>query len=726
MAFWIRGIELLLYGAFLVSILLFGAGFAGGYTLLEALLLVAGSGLILYHGWAGWPATKRAGVYGFLLLALWFAFLCFQLIPLPLALIERISPKLPDLFRQFSPGGLADLKQMPLSLGTYHMRTEVARAAAYGAAFFIAYWLIQDRPQLRRFATAVMVIGFTVSMVGLVCHRLAPEKLYGFLEFKQSAPITPYLNKNHFANLLVMTFPVTLGFMFLEIARSSFVREPSWRGKILWFASKETTRVYLAGGALAVQLAGILTSASRGGLLGLAAAAASFVFLWGLGSRKKWFGMALLATVVVIAAILGAYQAKPLMAKLRMMKNAPTEDLAIRFRLSNWRDSLRMFRDFPVTGIGAGGFQELFPLYKSIPERAVYSQVRFYHAENELLEGLVETGVVGSLLLAVFSVSLAASFTRRRSSKEEGSKTVEWLSLGLASGAAGMTAHSFVDFSMHVPANMALLAALGGVLARLSWGGPLLSERAVSGGPLPQRPGRLIVSLGIVAVAAFLAGPFLWRQWRSDYYYTQARNVMNHMTEQGEVSRPLVVSAYQDLLRMQPDAGGQARFHFSIGKVYVYFGLLSKGQGSRRETWFQQAEQSLKRAVELEPLNAMHQYALGWLYEEWGRSSQAARYLRNAARLAPKNAFYHFKLGENQTRLGEQASARAAFKETVGINQEYLIPVLKVLVSAHSVSGPEDLSGLLPHGKPRKELEEQAANFFRGLAFRGEYADPAV
>ena len=594
------------------------------------------------------------------------------------------------------------------------MHVELVRQVCYAAIFFMMYWLVQSRSQLWRFGAAVSILGFVVSIVGLVFHRLAPGKVYGILEYEQSMPMTPYLNKNHFANLLVMTFPVTAALIFLSIERSSFLRDPSWRAKILWFSSREASKIYLPAAVLVVQLTAILTSASRSGLVGSAAAASTFILLWGARSGKWVRTMALMGTVTVIM-VLGSFQSKPLAAKLRLLRDAPASDLAVQFRLSNWRDAVRMFGDFPVFGVGAGGFHELFPLYKSIPERGSYTQVHFYHVENEFLEGLVETGTAGTLLITAVAVVLAGAFLKYWRQKEDTSKTAEWLALGAASGAVGMLAHSTTDFALHVPANAALFACFAGVLARLCWGVLFSASAGQSVQPsasLPGRLGRFFIGLFLVAGVWMAAAPFLWRQWRSDHFYQLAQDAVDQMAQKNVISRPLVTSAYGYLLKAKPYAAGQARYHFAVGRANAYFGLLSGAQPAQQNNRFRQSESALKKAILMEPLNAAYQYTLGWLYEEWGKPAEAAAYLRNAARLEPKNPIYHFKFGANQARLGNQMEAHTAFKEAVHINFNYLEPVLTALVDAHWPLDPDKLQELLPEENSVKGLRQQMAIFF--------------
>jgi len=117
--------------------------------------------------------------------------------------------------------------------------------------------------------------------------------------------------------------------------------------------------------------------------------------------------------MLAVVLAVGINQAKPLLAKIRYQKTVgEVSDFAVEFRLSNWKDTARIAFDFSAVGIGAGGFREFFPLYKTMPEHGIHSQKNFQNAENDMLEGFAETGFVGMGLLLFFALLLTKRFLR--------------------------------------------------------------------------------------------------------------------------------------------------------------------------------------------------------------------------------------------------------------------------------------------------------------------------
>jgi len=697
-------IEGILYLTLCSTVLLFGGGFIEGYTLLEiSSTFLVGLAILLGVSQAG--LKYRASLY---ILLAWAVFLCFQLIPLPLPMVRIISPKLIELFGTFSPAGLSNSHWIPISMNTYGMKVEFGKLFAYLGFFFVSFYLIESKVQMRRLSLAIIGIGFVLSLLGLVFHRISPDHVYAWFAFSQSSPFTPYLNKNHFANYLVMTLPLVLAFMVLVCDQSSFFRLKSFRQKTLWFFSKEATPFLILSGIYLVELTALLASASRGGFFGFGIALLSFGLFFILKS-KNWLVSMIMLVLMGMVLWIGIDLVKPLIYKMKILHQMSPIDYAFQFRLSNWKDALRIFIDFPIAGIGAGNFHELFPFYKSLPELDTFSQINFYYAENELFQALAEVGLIGSGILIAFWITSLFGFLKWWPTVQ--SKTVRWLSLGLFSSCLGMTTHSFFDFTTHTPANMALFAVLGGVLTRLtSW--ELVVER-------PQKlnlsliPFTLKKTIRMILVAAgfIVLIPSLWRQWASERYYLEARKGLSKIEGDQLISTPPLTLAYENLLKAKK-FGSQARINHALGQVFIYFGLLEQKNQPKRQMWFGKAEESIKQSILQSPWSAAYHYTLANLYELSGRPQLAESPLQNATKLESKNPFYLFQLGRNQLKLGRQETASFLFKKTIAMNSTYLEPILEVITAEKIPLEVDNLYDLIPEDK-RPFLGNRITNFLK-------------
>lgn len=697
-------IEGILYLTLFSAALLFGGGFIEGYTLLEisSAFLV---GLAILLG-VSQPGLKyRVPLY---ILFAWAVFLCFQLIPLPLPMARILSPKLVELLETFSPGGLAASHWLPISMNTYTMKVEIGKLFAFAGLFFASFCLIGSKVQIRRLSLVIIGIGFVLSLLGLVFYQMSPDRVYAWFAFPKSSPFTPYLNKNHFANYLVMSLPLVLAYMVLVCDRSSLTRLNSPKQKILWLFSKEATPLLVLSGICLAELTALLAAASRGALFGFAFALFSFGLFFMLKS-KSWLISIIMLSLVAFALWMGIDLVRPLIYKMKILQQMSPTDFAVQFRLSNWRDTFKIFLDFPIAGIGAGNFHELFPLYKSLPELDTFSQINFYYAENEFLQALGEVGLIGTGILIVFWITSLLGFLKWWPTIQ--SKTVRWLSLGIFSSCIGMTAHSFFDFTTHLPANMALFAVLGGVLTRLTSGkGDALIEHPQKLNLPAVASLKVAIKMAVIAASFMVLIPILWRQWASEHYYVEAQKGLSKITQDKLISTPALTSSYENLMKAKK-FGDQTRIHHALGRAFIYFGLLEQKSELKRQMWFQKAEESIKKSISRSPWKAEYHYTLAHLYELSSRPQSAEPLLQNAAKLEPKNPFYTFQLGRNQLKLGNDETASILFKETLAMNGTYLEPILEELAARKIPLEVDYLYDLIPEDK-RALFKNQIFRFF--------------
>lgn len=118
--------------------------------------------------------------------------------------------------------------------------------------------------------------------------------------------------------------------------------------------------------------------------------------------------------------------------------------------------TLDMINDYPLLGVGLGGFTNAFPVYRPI----TFLPNGFWDkAHNTYLEVTAEMGLPFAILLAVFWIGLFVILMRGFITRKQryilpaiGAAT--WLLASL---------HSFVDFSLQIPGHAIVVAAILGV-----------------------------------------------------------------------------------------------------------------------------------------------------------------------------------------------------------------------------------------------------------------------
>jgi O-antigen ligase len=706
MSFWIRITEYGLYLTLFISILMFGAGFVEGYTLLAFLTILLSASLLLERGFSKSFFIERMNLLFLFILTAWFLLLIFQLLVLPQSICQLLSPKLVELYQKFGTGNLIN-GMAPLSIAWENGFATLLKYAVYIALFFVSYGLIRDKTALKRLNFSLVLIAVVIALLGLAFLRIKSGTIYGVFSFERAASITPYVNKNHYANLLVMTLPVTLGFLFFLADRSSLSRTQSFNQKILWFFSKEATLFLMVGGIYVIELFGLFRASSRGGLLGFVAGLFVFLALLILGNRKRILSLIVLA-FIGMGSIFLVKQIHPLLYKIKMLSSVH-QDHALSFRLSNWLDTVRIFFDFPWVGIGAGGFNLLFPFYKSIPEKGIFTQTHFSYVENEFLQGLAETGIIGSALLLGLSAVLIVSFLKKWFKTQ--SKTAMWLCLGMMSGCFAMLAHSLVDYPMHIPANMAVFAVLSGAVFRFGEDDPQGSAGSPAG-PSPFLSLNGLARMGGAVLMVVVMTPLLWQHYRSTHLIDVANEHFSTISKEKVISQASLLGAHDSLLKeRQLNTPERSEVAFGFGKVYLYLGFSRKG--AVRAAWFEKSEVALLRAIKRYPFNASYHYTLGWLHILSEQPEQARPFLKNAMELEPQNPFYRFKCGENEARLGNMEVARQTFQETIKINIEYIEQILWILTASPTETKleEEEFQFLLPDDENRSVIQYRMTRF---------------
>jgi O-antigen ligase len=122
-------------------------------------------------------------------------------------------------------------------------------------------------------------------------------------------------------------------------------------------------------------------------------------------------------------------------------------------RINVYELTTNAVKDSPWTGFGYGTFREGFRLYRSEETAGVFEKTHNTYIENSFEMGIP---AVASLMLALISIAFITArgvFKRRR----------DWLYPATGFAAITLVAiHSFVDFSLQIPAVAIVFSAIMG------------------------------------------------------------------------------------------------------------------------------------------------------------------------------------------------------------------------------------------------------------------------
>jgi len=156
------------------------------------------------------PFYRVAGIIPLLLL---LAFMVFQMIPLQAVFIKWISPQTYSLY-QDSLGLLGPIDRIPLSINQKAGLTEFFRYGSYVCFYILSIQLLSDKVFLKKTINTVVFFVTILAFLAILQHFTADGRIFWFKELFRGTPFGPYINRNHFAGLAGMTFPLVLA-MFL-------------------------------------------------------------------------------------------------------------------------------------------------------------------------------------------------------------------------------------------------------------------------------------------------------------------------------------------------------------------------------------------------------------------------------------------------------------------------------------------------------------------------------
>ncbi len=461
---------------------------------------------------------------------------------------------------------------------------------------------------------------------------------------------------------------VLAGYLVVALAAAAVVLALAWR-----YTQERTDRprfaLIAAGFAPLILGAALLLTASRAGMLGALAGAATFAVAAPTRIRARWFVAAGLALVLVVAV------APPL--RNRLISATAQSNSAI-FRWYTWVGTAEMIRERPLLGYGPGTFEHAYP------QHAIVGFTRMAHQTP--LQIAAEAGVP-ALLLALAAVAVIA---RRLIAglRSGGPRALECAAALAALAAVGV--HNLADYTWYVPAvGMSLAAILGLGLASSA-------EEAPAAGRARRWPLWLAAALALI-VALLAAGGL-----QAQRLQAQAKA----MVARGHYQP--AAAALRRAAELDPlDAGIAA----DLAQASA---VTSIGPPTR-------AVELRLRAAELNPLDGGNYVGLAELYARLDEEQSALAAAQRAIEVAPNSARSYVTLAQLQERFGHADEALATWR---ALDELYKSPVGQIA----AIEQPTDFLwayAWLPLAEAAEERgdRDEAARYFRQAAdLTGGYA----
>jgi O-antigen ligase len=378
---------------------------------------------------------RQVSGWVFLPVALMLAWIALQILPLPKAWVEAISPLTAELW------AATPSEHTTVTLSLYPLATQrmFALLLVGACVFLVAANVYRTPAQVQRLLLCVVATGAAVAGLGIAQKFLGGDRVYWFVP-PTHGNSGPFMNHNHYAQYLNLSIAAALGLVLIPNPRSS----AAWR---------HMTRVLLSG-LIALGAVGVALSTSRGGFGALAVAAIAGVFVLGRSRRGT---IAALGVLVIGAAIVTTAALQFGGGAVRRIKQFSLAAEADSERFTIWQGAWATFERFPITGTGLNTFEFVYPMSG---ERTPH---RVTHADNDYLQLLAECGLMGAGIVGLFLL-LLAGLAWKVSRATDRTDQLAWVARALMLAILAVVLQSATDFAQRLPGIAVLMATYCGIL----------------------------------------------------------------------------------------------------------------------------------------------------------------------------------------------------------------------------------------------------------------------
>lgn len=488
-------------------------------------------------------------------------------------------------------------------------------------------------------------------------------------------PASTFINRNFFAEFAVCTLP----FAALLLVR---LRRPGAIAALAASIGFVVTAILMTGTRSALMAMWMLLLV----VLPVAAwrcrgqiAAAS----WSRAAKRMALGVAL-GTVVVLGVLPSGnakiveegHGATALRRGVYRTGSIGPKDYSLGIRMIMWRATLTMIEARPLSGVGAGAWENDIPLYQ-----AEGSQLETdYYAHNEFLQLVAEYGVVGWIfLLALAAYLLQALWRTWRAEGPQAQADRPWRAAILASLFALMVV-SNIGFPWRLASTGALFAlCLGGLAASDARMEAAWLPRPLQWSPWLSRAG-VAASVACLALALYITQ----RAANAERDLVSAAKMALAITASGDWNDPRAAPEKREMLE-SVRAGIALNRHYRKITPMVADELARWGDWSDA-TWIWESVLSSRPYV----VAILTNVARG--YSTLGQPAKAMEYMRRARKLQPDAPAVRSLEVVLLARGGEEAKALALARESFaqGIEDYDLVNALFILAwRAHDVPTAE-------------------------------------
>ncbi len=314
------------------------------------------------------------------LLAVFLIISVVQILPLPQGVVRILSPRAGAIYQGMARDGLAvwaGRGWRTLSLAPGLSAGDLVLLICYGIFGFLVLKTVRSRRRIEILVLVMIGSALFQAFYGMAQTFSGNEKIFWHQKQYDIGSVTgTYVNRNHFAGLMEMIFPLSLGYLLAKARYFQMEKGLTWRQKFLWFSQENLQLSFLLGMGTVLLAVGLVFSKSRSGVLIfmlLVVAAAAAIGSWrelsedggesgeGHGRRRKSRSRQSCGSSsrVCSAWRFGSGSA-------RSSRDSPRLDWPRKAGGPLSANTVGMIGDFAAVGTGKGTYLYIYPMYKKI------------------------------------------------------------------------------------------------------------------------------------------------------------------------------------------------------------------------------------------------------------------------------------------------------------------------------------------------------------------------
>ena len=476
----------------------------------------------------------RGGSWAFLPFALFLLLATAQLVPLPEAILRAVSPSTVELNNSL----LNSSEARPISLYPAGTLRDLRLAFVAFIVFLAAMTLARRPDAMRRVLWVMAGLGAGLAVLALAQDATDASKIYWMVPISTGdANGGPFVNRNNYCLFASLTIGASFSLLLLKI-QDGLAGVPKSDSNVLdWVLSPRARWVWVLALVVAVGMASVVLSLSRGGIVALLLAASLTTLAMARRRQlngREWIMLALMLGALVCVLFVGFDAVFDRLATLE-------EQDAYRTRWEILQGVATAWTEFPLFGTGLGTHEVVYPMFdrRTSPSLAA-------HAENEYAQTAEETGAGGLLLVGAFAFCVWRAWRRCVAAGGESAA----VGYGLGFGLMAVAVHSFGDFGLRLPANVCLAAAWCGLLVGKS---DVVRTCTLQPRSSPGVRRRFLAPAALVgtALAVGWCVSSAHSTWTAERHWKRASDIADRLSERGWLASD---QAYADLISQTASA----------------------------------------------------------------------------------------------------------------------------------------------------------------------------